>query len=225
MRREYFKNTGGCEMRNVSKMVLLGLLTVSLNACAFTTSVIKIDYAPTKYSSSQKLMDLKETVSVDKFTDQRGGEPNLLSYKGVTHRTSGKYLSDKEVSAIVTEATKALLITLGYPIVNDIGDFRLTGELLKFDSTPIMGFWSGQLEGVAQLNLKLKDNKTGSIVWQEMFSGSAKKTGLQVDSEVHRKEVIENTLDDLMSKIAASQSLREFLEQRAQMKPDKAVSP
>lgn len=201
-------------MRMAVRLFLLGLVAASLNACAFTTSVIKIDYSPAKYSSSQRQMDAKGTILVEKFTDQRGGDPNLLSYKGVTHKTSGKYLSDKEVAAVVTDATKALLLTLGYPIVNGSGDFRLTGELLKFDSTPIMGFWSGQLEGVAQLNLKLKDYKTGNVVWQEMFSGSAKKTGLQVDSEAHRKEVTENTLDDLMAKIAASESLREFLERR-----------
>ncbi len=188
------------------------LLACLIGGCAFTDSTVKIDYKPSTFCVTET--GVKQTISVERFTDQRGVEPNLLSYKGVRHRTSGKYLSDREVSAVVTDATRALLACMGYSIVDGGGNYRFSGEILKFDSTPIMGFWSGELEGTIQVNLRVKDGEKSTIIWNEMLSGTAKKTGLQVDGETHRQEVAESTLDSLMRKIAESESLKKALETR-----------
>jgi hypothetical protein len=78
-----------------------------------------------------------------------------------------------------------------------------------------MGFWSHDLEGVIQVNLRVKDSHKGTVVWNETLSGTSKKAGLQIDNEDHRKEVAENTLDSLMYKIAESPSLRKALETKS----------
>jgi hypothetical protein len=191
------------------KTCLAALFVIAVSGCAFTDSTVKIDYKPSKGTPA---VGVKETISVEKFADQRGMEPNVLAYKGVQVRTSGRYLCDREVSAVVTDATKTLLAHLGYSVVDEGGDYQLLGDLLKYDSAVIMGFWSGQLEGTAQVSLKLRGKDKNNIVWSEMLTGRAKKTGLQIDSEEHRKDVAEGALDDLMQKISESQSLRKALE-------------
>jgi hypothetical protein len=196
-------------MKSYSKFLLAVMLLTLVAGCAFTDSTVKIDYKPTQFTP---VSGSKSTVTVERFTDQRGVEPNLLSYKGVQTKTSGKYLSEQEVSMVVTDATKDLLKQLGYTVLDNGGDYMLSGELLKFESYVIMGFWSGQLEGMAQVNLKVKDGKSGVLLWNELFTTTAKKTGLQIDHENHRKDVAESTLDSLMKKIAESSSLKKVLE-------------
>lgn len=60
------------------------------------------------------------------------------------------------------------------------------------------------MEGSIQLNLRLLDNKTGNVIWNEILAGSCLKSGLQIDHEGHRKEVAEATLRDAINKLAAS---------------------
>jgi len=200
-------------MKLKSKFCIAALMALLVSGCAYTNSTIKIDYTPSNF---KPVTSAKATVKVEQLTDQRGVEPNLLSYKGVQMRTSGRYLCDKEVSVVVTDAIKALLKDLGYSVLEDGGDYRLSGELLKFDSTVAVGFWSGQLDGIIQVNLRVKDSDKGTVIWNEMLSGTAKKTGLQFDGEAHRKEVAENAIDSLMHKIAESSSLRKALETTAE---------
>lgn len=180
-----------------------------LGGCAFTTETVKIDYTPSHYF---KVTDATKTIEVNRFKDMRGVDPKLLSYKGTQFKTSGAYVSEREVSDIVTEAIKNLLSNLNYQIVNDKGILTLTGEILKFESYVLIGFWSGQIEGNIQVNLRLIENKNGNIIWNEIFSGNGKKTGVQIDREGHRKEVIEKTLDNLMLNISNSTSLKKAIE-------------
>ena len=188
--------------------LLLGSLLLLLTSCAYTTSTVKVDYTPQDYSVH---VDSSSSIFVQKLSDQRGVEPNLLSYKGVQYKTTGKYITDREIADIVTDAIKGVLTKMGYPLVDNGGNVTLKGEILKLDSQVLMGFWSGELDSNIQLNLKLSDNKSGAVIWSEIVSGNGQTTGLQIDSEEHRKEVIEKALDNLMSKIANSTTLREAI--------------
>jgi len=193
-----------------AKLGFLVILAVMvLGGCAFTTDVVKIDYTPSSYS---KITDCQKSIEVKRIKDMRGVEPTLLSYKGTQYKTSGKYLAEKEVSDIVTDSLKGLLSNLNYKVTGKEGDLVLSGEILKFDQQVIMGFWSGALEGNIQLALKLAENNTGNILWSEIISGYGKKTGLQVDRDVHRKEVIEKALDNLMSNMANSDGFKKAIE-------------
>jgi hypothetical protein len=187
----------------------MALMICILGGCAYTTSTVKIDYSPSKYS---KITDATKTIEVNRLKDMRGVDPKLLSYKGTQFKTSGSYVSEREVSDIVTEAIKNLLSNQNYRIVNDQGILTLTGEMMKFESYVLVGFWSGQIEGNIQVNLRLIDNKNGNIIWNEIFSGNGKKTGVQIDGEGHRKEVLEKALDNLMSNISDSTSFKKAIE-------------
>jgi hypothetical protein len=202
-------------MEKLRGIAVLLLTVVLIGACAFTDSTLKLDYSASKHA---KISAPADKINIAKFTDQRGVEPTLLANKGTIHRTTGKYYSDKEVASVVTDATKTLLAQLGYSVVDDAADFRLSGELLKFDSQVAVGFWSGTLDGSAQLNLKLSDTKNGSVVWNEMITATAKKDGLQIDAEYHRKEVADMLLDELMNKLAASSTFKEAFSNRPQAK-------
>jgi len=195
--------------KKILYLIFMALMICILGGCAYTTSTVKIDYSPSKYS---KITDATKTIEVNRLKDMRGVDPKLLSYKGTQFKTSGSYVSEREVSDIVTEAIKNLLSNQNYRIVNDQGILTLTGEMMKFESYVLVGFWSGQIEGNIQVNLRLIDNKNGNIIWNEIFSGNGKKTGVQIDGEGHRKEVLEKALDNLMSNISDSTSFKKAIE-------------
>ncbi len=187
----------------IKLLVFSGLIAfISLTTgCAFSKSTVKIDFKPPAFNNK---VSVEKIIAVQKLNDLRGGDPFLLSYKGVTTKTSGTYVTDKEVAEIVTDAIKDTLTALNYKIAANQGDLVVSGDLLKLDSTPIMGFWSGSLDCTIQINLKLSDGKTGKLLWSDIFTGFNKETGLQVDNEGHRKVTTEAAIGDLMQKLAAS---------------------
>jgi len=196
--------------RKILFLVFMGLMICLLGGCAFTTETVKIDYTPSHYS---KVTEVKtKTIEVNRLKDMRGVDPKLLSYKGTGVKTSSGYVSEREVSEIVTEAIKNLLSNMNYNAVDNKGMLALTGEILKFETIVLVGFWSGQLEGNIQVNLRLIDNKSGNIIWTEIVSGNGKKTGLLMDSAGSRKEALEAALDSLMSNIYNSTSLKKAVE-------------
>jgi hypothetical protein len=195
--------------RDLRVFILLGLLAVGMSGCAFSTDVVKIEYSPSRFT---KVTESQKAIEVQRIKDIRGVEPTLLAYKGVQYKTTGKYVAEKEVADLMTDAIRQLLANLNYKVVEGKGDLTLTGEILKFDSQVLVGFWSGSIEGSTQVNFKLTDNQSRNIVWSEMISAYAKKTGLQVDREGHRKEVAEQVLDQLMQKLAESTTFKAAVE-------------
>lgn len=185
------------------------LLFVLLSGCAFTKEYVKINYSPSSYS---KQTQSTKTILIEKLKDVRGVEPNIISYKGTQFKTSGQYINDKEISELLTEKIKELLSNLGYQIGSTDGDLTLAGEVLKFDSYIISGFWSGEVDAVIQLNLKLIDSNSKSTLWNEIISGRGKKSGIQIDRWGNRQEAIEKALDELMNNIANSASLKNAIE-------------
>jgi len=192
------------------KHVRFSLFTLIMSAgvlggCAFTDEHVKIDYTPPDFSISSTS---DATIHIDRLRDARGVDLKLISYKGVQGKTGGEYLNDIEISELLTDSIKKLLTKMGYRLDSSKYDVTLTGEVLKFDSYCIMGFWSGSIEATIQLNLKLISNKDNSILWNETLSGQGKKKGVQVDRWSNRKEAIDRAMDGLMRNIASSETLK-----------------
>ena len=190
-------------------LIFTTLIICILGGCAYTTETVKIEYTPSRFS---KVTDTTKTIEVSRLKDMRGVDGKLLFYKGTRVKTSGAYVSEREVSDIVTEAIKNLLSNQNFRVVNDNGDLALTGEIFKFDSYHVIGPFGEQIEGIIQLNLRLMDDKNGNIIWNEILTGSAKKTGVRMDRVSPRKELIESTLDNLMFNISESTSLKKAIE-------------
>jgi hypothetical protein len=189
----------------LSFIISLAALATFTTGCAFTKSTVNIDFKPPTYGDK---VNVDKIIVVQKLNDLRGGDPFLLSYKGIETKTSGTYVTDREVAQIVTDAIKDTLSGLNYKIAANQGDLVLSGDLLRLDSTPLMGFWSGSLDCTIQISLKLSDGKTGKLLWSDIFTGFNKETGLQVDSEEHRKVTTEAAIGDLTQKLAASASFK-----------------
>ena len=184
-----------------------------LSGCAFTTTQIKVDYTPSHYS---KITDATKTIEVKRFNDTRGVDPKLIAQKYNQYgKTTGKYVSEREVADIVTEAVQNLLSNLNYRILNDNGELIFGGEILKCEQNVLMGFWSGELEGNIQVNLRLIEANSGNILWNEVISGYGKKTGLQLVTADDYKEVFEKTLDNLMKNVANSTTFKTIVEKKS----------
>ncbi len=187
-------------------IILLGTL---LSSCAFTNDNVKIDYTPSNFAVSTSS---SKAIQIAPLKDVRGVAPNLISYKGVQGKTGGQYLNDIEISQYLTDSLKNMFVKMGYNLNSSESPIAITGEVLKFDSYCIMGFWSGSVEAAIQINLKLINNKTKAIIWNEVVSGNGKETGIQIDHWENRKIAIDRALEVLMRNIATSDSLRSAIE-------------
>ena len=197
------------------KIGFLGLAVLIfsiLSGCAFTMTEVRIDYNPSHYT---KITEATKTIEVKPLRDTRGVDPRLLASKYNQYgKTTGKYVSDREVSAIVTDAVKNLLTNLNYRLVNEKTDLILSGEILKCDEEVLAG-WSAEIEGGIQVNLRLTEAKSENIVWNEIMSGYGKKTGLQFVTAGAYKEVFEKMLDNLMTNIAYSGTFKKVVEKKS----------
>ncbi|HVU28660.1 MAG TPA: hypothetical protein VHG71_13125 [Verrucomicrobiae bacterium] len=187
---------------------VFGLFT---SGCAFTKSTVVIDFKP--HPEANKV-NISQSIMVTQLQDQRGTDPNLLANKGIEIKTSGAYVTEKPIATIVTDAIKETLVVLNYKVTAGNGDLILSGDLLRLDSTPLEGFWSGELDCTIQVSLKLQEKETGKQIWSEVFTGFGKMTGLQIDSESHRKETTEAALADLTNKLANSSSFRDAIQMK-----------
>jgi hypothetical protein len=187
-------------------LILIALMICILGGCAKgIIKTIKIDYAPSQYF---KVTDAAKTIEVNRLKDVRGVDPKLL-YSYISALPPISYVSDREVSDIITDAIKNFLTNQNYRIVNDKGMLTLTGEILKIELRVLQrGFLGvGDLtEWNIQVNLRLLDNNDRNIKWNEILSGIGRKTG------VHLKEVFEMALDNLMSNISDSISFNKAIE-------------
>ncbi|MBF0558860.1 MAG: hypothetical protein HQL08_08775 [Nitrospirae bacterium] len=144
--------------------------------------------------------------------DQRGCDPSLISNKGTIYKTSGKYIAEKEVSILFSDIIRDALSRQGYIVVSENSDYNLSGDIIKFDSNTLMGFWSGDIEANIQTSLKLVDISNGNIVWAEIISGYGKREHILIDSLQFRKEAIDKAIYNYIEKLAASESFRKALQ-------------
>lgn len=176
-----------------------------LTGCAFTKETVPLNFLPPAVNET---VSEDAVIVVQKLRDARGVDPHLLAHKGVQMKTSGEYDTEREVADIVTDALKETLRSLNYKVADDGGSLALSGDIIKFESAVLMGFWAGAMEGSIQLNLKLTDSATGAVLWTELVSGYTKITGLQVDRGSHRTRVAEEALQDAMKKLGESESFK-----------------
>src|SRR4051812_7153282 len=103
-------------MRKQTTLLSATLILVALTSgCAFSKSTVKVDFKPNP--TAQKV-SFDKTLAVKDLSDQRGVDPYLLSYKGVTTKTSGTYVTEKPVATIVSDAIRGTFQTLNYRVVD-----------------------------------------------------------------------------------------------------------
>jgi hypothetical protein len=192
-----------------------------LTGCAWTKETISLNYTRPPLGAP---IVMEETIAVEKLKDVRGSDPYLVALKGVQYKTSGTYVTAREVADIVTDALKDTLTAMNCKVAVEHPDLIMTGDILKYDSVVLVGFWAGAMEGSIQLNLKLSDATTGALLWSEVLSGYTKIDGLQVDRAAHRQRVAEEALQDVMRKLSESQSLRRVLLQHHAAKATRTSS-
>jgi uncharacterized lipoprotein YajG len=196
---------------SANRLLLFSCVTL-LTGCAFTKETVQVTFQPPVFPES---VSADAVIVVQKLKDARGMDPHLLAHKGVQMKTTGAYVTDLEVADIVTDALKETLKSLKYRTADDTGALTLSGDIVKFDSAVIMGFWAGAMESSIQLNLKLTDAKTGALLWAELLSGYTKIDGLQVDRAAHRQRVAEEALQDVMKKLGESDSFKKVVQNYA----------
>jgi hypothetical protein len=176
---------------------------------AFAEPGSGIEYTPSNYSVK---VSLAKAVVVQKIRDARGVEANVVIQKRVRYSSSGRFFLNPSVADFLTGAIKEVLTRIGYKVVSTDGDYTLSGELLKFESYPISGYWTGAKEATLMADMKLTDSRTKNVVWHELISGVERLEDIDMREQDDRKEVTEKALDNFMKKIARSGAVKSFLE-------------
>ncbi|MBW2185653.1 MAG: hypothetical protein JRG71_04375 [Deltaproteobacteria bacterium] len=192
----------------LGKLVITIMSVVLLSSCAFTNDQVKIDFDSPHYTN---VTPTNVSIKVNTLNDSRGVDPKLISYKGVQTKTGGQYINDIEISKLMTTVVSNTLVNMGYELNSAGNDLIFSGEVMKFDSYVVMGFWSGSVEAAIQLNLKVVNSNNGNIIWSEIMSGHGKKKGAQVDHWGHRKVAFDVALDNLIHNISSSETLKEAI--------------
>ena len=68
---------------------------VILGGCAFSKTTVPLDFKP---DASGEKVDVSTLIRVEKLKDIRGTDPYVLANKGVTYKTSGTYVAEKEIA-------------------------------------------------------------------------------------------------------------------------------
>lgn len=192
-------------MKTIIKISLPLLLIALLNGCAFTDDFVRINHNPTaQYQNA----NTNKTISINELKDLRGGPPKLISHKGAGFKTGGRYMNNINISKLLTKSIRELLSNSGYNI-SDNANLTLSGNIVKFDSNVIMGFWSGSIEAHIQTNLTLK--KANTVVWNESFVGYGIQKGIQLDSWDNREIAIDVALNNLMQNIITSDGFKKAM--------------
>lgn len=143
-----------------------------LSACALTDEAVQLNYQP-NFRGISKIHG-EHALTVGKFSNIRGVDPRLLSRKINLNQeeTTGKYLAEKPVAAILRQAVIDSLKFAGYRVTEN-GKYILSAQLVDLQNKWYPGWFSSELRTNIQVEFSLVDARTGSQIWDQTFNGSA----------------------------------------------------
>ncbi len=191
---------------NFSIILPPALMLLLVTGCAFTKTTVT--FTPQAPTFAEK-PDVHTAIKVNRLADVRGSDPFLLGQKGAGTKTSGSYVTDRETADILTDALTETLANLGYVTnANAAAALSLSGDILRFDTQAIVGFFSGDMESTLQISLKLTETNTGNQIWSAVLSGYSKHGGIQIDNAGSRTKAAQGAITDAMTKLASSPDFR-----------------
>jgi len=192
-------------------LIIISLLAFFLVGCATTNEQVKLKYSPRlrhyPHASHAK------TLSVNKFTDVRGGNPNLITHKinEDYQQASGMYLAEKSLADILTQGLKMTLTKAGYKLTKH-GDYVLDSELLRVHTFYDSGLISYTDHFSLQVEFTLTNRKTGAQVWDKILTGYSKYS-----SSEHREHPLRiefrRAVNDLFYKLLSDQGFKIVMKQ------------
>jgi hypothetical protein len=190
-------------------MVVRALLLVAvvgiLSGCAFGTDHVRLPALAIEGPPAQG--DQVSVLVKDARADLSG---SLVGFKrnGYGAKTGDVALVDKEVVADrISRDIVSILRARGLrayemsELPTERADAILGVELVSFLIDSKMGFWTGELQGMAVLRVKLTQAHSKKTVWDEVIRAEAKKEWLMAIVESDRQDVAGKLYSDLIEKL------------------------
>jgi hypothetical protein len=187
------------------RALLLVAVVAILSGCAFGTDHVRLPALAIERPPAQG--DQVSVLVKDARADLSG---SLVGFKrnGYGAKTGDVSLMDKEVVADrISRDIVSILRARGLrayevsELLTERADAILGVELASFLIDSKMGFWSGELQGMAVLRVKLMRADSKKTVWDEVIRAEAKKDGLMAIVESDRQEVADKLYKDLIEKL------------------------
>ncbi len=199
----------------VYKWVLLAIVAILANGCAFTKDYVDIEYIPEAGVSKVDGADFVE-VSV-KLTDMRTTKDKVSCKKNGYGMEMAAIISNDDVTTLVANAIEDELRNRGFKITE--GSVQVDIELNKFYNDFKIGFWTGSAASEVIMNVKVK-RLDGNINYAKSITGLHTLGGVMLFSGKNTKLSLEVALKDAVSKLMHDSSFIAALVKEAELDPE-----
>ena len=181
-------------------VVLFALLT----GCAFGTNHVNLSPIPT---TALPAGGPRTQVQTRDARAEMSGATVGFKRNGYGAKTGDvKLANDQTLADRLQGDVVSILRERGYQAGADDPGSELHCELevVSFSVDVKQGFWSGALEGIAAVRIKIVDQAAGREIWNDIVRGENTKSGLQFVSGSDHQEVVEKLYSNLMVNIRAA---------------------
>ena len=179
----------------------LAVLFALLTGCAFGTNHVNL--SPISATAAPEVGPRTQVQTRDARAEMSGATVGFKR-NGYGAKTGDvKLANDQPLSDRLQGDVLSILRERGYRAGTGDPDSELQCELeiVSFSVDVKQGFWSGALEGIAAVRIKIVDRASGREIWNDIVRGENTKTGLQFVSGSDHQEVVERLYSNLMTNI------------------------
>lgn len=179
---------------------LLVILLATLTGCAFGTNRVML--SPLAAAPAPADGPLIQVQARDARADMSGA---IVGFKrnGYGAKTGDVQLANNEPLAqrLQTDVV-SILRERGYRAdIDASSELRCDVEIVSFSVDVKQGFWTGSLEGIAAVRIKIADRATGREVWSDIVRGEDTKKGISFVSGGDHQEVVERLYSNLVTNL------------------------
>jgi uncharacterized lipoprotein YajG len=176
------------------------ILLAALTGCAFGTN--RVTLSPLAAAPAPADGPLVQVQARDARAEMSGA---IVGFKrnGYGAKTGDVQLANNEPLAqrLQTDVV-SILRERGYRADLDASsELRCDVEIVSFSVDVKQGFWTGSLEGIAAVRIKIADRATGREVWSDIVRGEDTKKGIAVVSGGDHQQVVERLYSNLITNL------------------------
>lgn len=182
-----------------------------LSGCAMTQENLPLDYHLDANSSGILKTSHAKKVSVNVRDKRDVEDPRFIIHKQNMYHdvTSGGYLAEEPLANIVKEALSTGLKQMGYNLTNK-SKYMFDCELMEVEPKYVMGWTQGTVGIQVELNIRVYNELTHAIVWQDIIRGHGSVITTWGGNDT-LKDAFNKALTNAIRQLQNSKSLTESL--------------
>ena len=187
--------------------MVLFFSVIALSGCALTTAKLDLGYMPT---SKSPLMTVEPMNAVLEVMDQR--DPNerdrVGDKKNMYGMVTAEVLSNKDVTAIVSEALENELKNNGHKVVDtkEASNVVIKIDLKRYWSDCRMHFWDIEMLGTVGSHVTILDPRNESVLLSKPLNSTFRESR-QIATDEAFRDVLNNALAEFIRSFSRDPAL------------------